>query len=488
MPTALRLFRVSLAMLALGVAASHARAQAVGPDMVNSSLIDVARYGTDVVGGTTAYAVGSVSCNRGDVAASVRPTDPLIRILVAQDLYRLKTYGTAPNTYQRMEHVGQGWVKRVNGPISVTQASCGPCQSSGSGMLGVNCGDPYGTGLNGSQGTLGPRSLINAPLGTTTGSTGTATGDATIRGRVQVPTLDVVNQPAGTRFFAETVHLLRDDAQYVRPGATVAVNALNNAATQEININNGTGTPTLLGGVTSQLSGVERWKQIDPAVVIVNVDDDSTPNTNPASPGTFIRTRFQVAGRATSLGGGLWRYEYAIFNLNSDRGAGAFTLPLDLPLPVNGLALHHPLAHSGEPYSNTPWAMTRSTAATTFATDPYVINANANAVRWGTTYNIGFTTTTPPRTGSGQLTLFRPGSGPALLEVPGLPIPGVSCSADFNNDGSIGADADIEAFFACLSGNCCATCPANADFNGDGDVGTDADIESFFRVLAGGAC
>jgi hypothetical protein len=60
-------------------------------------------------------------------------------------------------------------------------------------------------------------------------------------------------------------------------------------------------------------------------------------------------------------------------------------------------------------------------------------------------------------------------------------------SADFNGDGDLGTDADIEAFFACLSGNCCATC-GSADFNGDGDLGTDADIESFFRVLAGGAC
>jgi subtilisin family serine protease len=60
-------------------------------------------------------------------------------------------------------------------------------------------------------------------------------------------------------------------------------------------------------------------------------------------------------------------------------------------------------------------------------------------------------------------------------------------SADFNGDGDIGTDADIEAFFACLAGACCPTC-GSADFNGDGDVGTDADIEAFFRVLAGGHC
>ncbi len=61
-------------------------------------------------------------------------------------------------------------------------------------------------------------------------------------------------------------------------------------------------------------------------------------------------------------------------------------------------------------------------------------------------------------------------------------------TSDFNGDGDAGTDADIEAFFACLAGNCCETCPPTADFNGDGDIGTDADIEAFFRVLAGGAC
>jgi hypothetical protein len=60
-------------------------------------------------------------------------------------------------------------------------------------------------------------------------------------------------------------------------------------------------------------------------------------------------------------------------------------------------------------------------------------------------------------------------------------------SADYNHDGSIGTDADIEAFFACLGGDCCPACDS-VDFNGDGSLGTDADIEAFFRVLGGGPC
>jgi hypothetical protein len=68
--------------------------------------------------------------------------------------------------------------------------------------------------------------------------------------------------------------------------------------------------------------------------------------------------------------------------------------------------------------------------------------------------------------------------------------PGSQCgSADFDCDGDVGTDADIEAFFACLAGNCPpAPCTSTADFDGDGDTGTDADIEAFFRVLSGNPC
>jgi hypothetical protein len=86
---------------------------------------------------------------------------------------------------------------------------------------------------------------------------------------------------------------------------------------------------------------------------------------------------------------------------------------------------------------------------------------------------------------SGQ---FAPNSGTGQITITGTPNAGCG-SADFNCDGDIGTDLDIEAFFSCLAGNCPAfPCMNNADFNGDGDIGTDADIEAFFRVLAGGNC
>jgi hypothetical protein len=90
-----------------------------------------------------------------------------------------------------------------------------------------------------------------------------------------------------------------------------------------------------------------------------------------------------------------------------------------------------------------------------------------------------------------HVVITKNGSELELRRVTTTPYVGGSpCgTADFDGDGDIGTDADIEAFFACLAGACCPTCdPHGADFNGDGDIGTDADIESFFRVLAGGPC
>jgi hypothetical protein len=78
---------------------------------------------------------------------------------------------------------------------------------------------------------------------------------------------------------------------------------------------------------------------------------------------------------------------------------------------------------------------------------------------------------------TGAVFIYGPACGP------------VCGSADYDCDGDVGTDADIESFFHCLAGNCPPSpCTSSADFNGDGDVGTDADIEAFFRVLAGGNC
>jgi hypothetical protein len=100
----------------------------------------------------------------------------------------------------------------------------------------------------------------------------------------------------------------------------------------------------------------------------------------------------------------------------------------------------------------------------------------------------------PMSSGAGAIVqtagVSSPGGSGELAQFVVVSQGGPSCgSADFDCDGDVGTDADIESFFACLAGTCPAPpCGSTADFNGDGDVGTDADIEAFFRVLAGGNC
>lgn len=79
------------------------------------------------------------------------------------------------------------------------------------------------------------------------------------------------------------------------------------------------------------------------------------------------------------------------------------------------------------------------------------------------------------------------GNVAAYGKVPGQPDRGFLltpvCPADFDADGLPATEADIGAFFNCLAGDCCGTCPLSADIDQDGDTGTDADIEMFFSLL-----
>jgi hypothetical protein len=134
----------------------------------------------------------------------------------------------------------------------------------------------------------------------------------------------------------------------------------------------------------------------------------------------------------------------------------------------------------------------------TSITGPLTVRVrNANALRAGDVYPIfgheagsaqAFSTLVAPAIGGGRvLQMVRSGS-PAVTRVQvAMGPPSCFPDADFDGDGDGATDADIEAFFACLAGTCCATC-ASADFDGDGDVGTSADIEAFFDVLGGRPC
>jgi hypothetical protein len=455
-----------------------------GPDVWVSDLIDVAYYGA--VGGVNAYAVGTNACNMGDVPVgwySGGPRHPVI----AQNMFRLKS--------GRFEQIGQSWLK--HGFASTNSDGCGTCVQppDGGAQLGVSCADAYGSGLNGSQGNLGPRSQVNATTGVYPYPPANPPYDATIGRRLQVRTTDAdPAQNNGALYFVECHYVTADDAQY-NNGTSAGTNGLNNSTYRRITMSAGGTNPGFAGNSIVRVPPIQAWRDND-ATVQINAADYTDQTFG--LPG--IIGRFWVASKVTSNGNGTWHYEYAVYNHNADRCGGSFSIPIVAGTNVTNIGFHGVFAHSGEPYPNTAanednWFGTVMNGAIVWSCpEGYAApnGDNGNALRWGTMYNFRFDANVPPSGSGGQATvgLYKPPSSgnPATSATAGATVPGAPCgSADFNHDGSAGTDADIEAFFACIAGNCCPAC-GTADFNGDGDVATDADIEAFFRVLAGGAC
>jgi hypothetical protein len=453
-----------------------------GPDVYVGGLTDVGYFGNiggAVPSGIYAYAVGTNACNAGDSPVGwYNGTNR--HPVIAQAIYRLKN--------GRFEQLGQSWLK--HGFASTNSNFCGICQGppDGGAQLGVQCSDAYGSGLNGGQSFLGPRSEVNATTGAYPWPHGTATDTSVIGGRLQIHWPDI--DPAangGARYFAEGHYVTADDATFVNttPPHDIHGNGLNNATWREISMTNPTaGSIPFVDNDHPMQHGLNAWQAIDNTVVLSNAD---YMDTN-------ITARFIVGTKVTSNANGTWTYEYAVANMNSDRAGGTFTVPLPAGALVTNIGFHDVDYHSGEPYSLTDWTSSVSSSAITWTTQTFAQNINANALRWATMYNFRFTANVAPNN-SGTVTvgLFKPAtagspatSASAIVPAPTVPTCG---SADFNCDGNLGTDSDIESFFACIAGNCPALpCTSNADFNSDGDVGTDGDIEAFFRVLGGGTC
>ena len=488
---------------------------AIGPDVTVGEVTDVPYWGTNAGGTIAAYSVGTTSLNEGDYpvmwinstgyAPDFNPTDHPV---ISQNMYRLKSYGT----YSRFEHLGQSWLK--HGFVSENYGTgCQPSlvwryslqnyQDVGGAALGVNCLDTYGGSLNGSQGNLGPKNIVNATTGFSPFQQGGGTGDATISERLQVPVSDVASQPVGTRFFVDAWYCTQDVAR------SSSARASRWPSTR----------PALPRGVRSpprpslhrrqhdntqfHSPAIAAWQIADPTVTMVTVDHDDTPN-----PGTG----FQGRQRQSRLP----RHDDPVANTGlprrRPRWAGSVPVRVRRVQPQlrpqrQPLQRADALGRDRQRHHFSCSAVALGRTLQQCSMDQFSVGEhadvrnpgllgqqNANALRWSSLYNFGFTANVAHERRPAAITLFKPGAQqrPGSINANGVPVPAEPppCgSADFNCDGDTGTDADIEAFFACLAGNCPAPpCTSTADFNGDGDVGTDADIEAFFRVLAGGTC
>ncbi len=355
-----------------------------GPDVIVGDLHEVASWGID--DDIAAYSVGTVSCNIGDeillwIAGTAEHP------VIGQNMYRFKD--------GRFEHVGRSWLK--HGFTALQMEECSPCAANPDGTaLGVGCSDPYSAGLNGAQTDLWSRSEVNAATGEFTYPPDLDPPVAAIIGRrLQVSVDDI--DPAMN---ADALYVV--EGQYVTLDDAADGNGANNASWREITVDDDADfSISLIGETEREDPAIYAWQEFDADVTIMINDL--------AGDGRML-LGYKVT--ALGLGGsaGPWSYEYALYNLNSDRGARSFSVPVPDGVVLTDIGFHAAPYHSGDPYSNDQWTSEVDGGTITWSTDTFAADETANALRWGSMMNFRFTADSEPEGATASAGIFKPGT------------------------------------------------------------------------------
>ena len=421
-----------------------------------------------VASGLAAFAAATTACNVGSEKAEWQHNGRGMNTtnrhpLIIQNLYRLSGDG------QRFEMIGMSWLKHAF--CAVSETTCGDCiMDTGCDALGIGCADTYSASRNGSS-SLGPRRDVN-PLGFSVGIEGEGThthpyafpsGEATLRGRLQVNTTDLAE--AGSQYFFEVQYVTHDEQlqQRYNNASWVKVDMPSDFPYTDDIANDG---PVMMGEVA--LYG---WQASDPGVEIVAADD---PDGG----------RFLVACRVSELiapiqATGKWHYEYAVNNMNSHRAARTFRVPIPLSVVPTGIGFRDVDYHSGdgdaaggEDFDGTDWVATVAGGFVSWEMSTAGNVDNANALRWGTTYSFRFDADMPPTQVTGEIVHYRDSSGAApagdVLTFSILAPSSPACTADCSLQGDPCNPASCDPNGP--DGNCDIITPVVCD---DGDSCTD---------------
>lgn len=377
----------------------------MGPDVVYTDCQSITHWGD--LGGIHGYSLGSFTCNIGDQNLQWGGTTPLL----AMNAYRLMD--------GRLEQIGMSWVK--NGTGAAAGSGCGlPCNGQGGGVLGAGCLDVYGSSFNGGHFVLGPRSDVNAFDGTYPGQS--SGGSSVIDERLQIHETDL-GLP-GAIYFVEGVYVAPDDA--------AAGNAMNNASYKRVDVE----VDFDLDVEGTQQIGIPAIQAWQDHGLGVDAPDFSVELTTADIPG---EGRFHVAHKVTDLGGGTWRYDYAVFNLNSHVSGGSYHVPVPSTVNITNIGFNDVDYHTGEPYDNTDWGVIVDSSGVTWSSpETFAQNPDSNALRFGTMYNFWFDADTAPELANATIGLFRPFTPSSIDVQVSVPSDGVVVEylrGDCNEDG-----------------------------------------------------
>ena len=128
-----------------------------GPDVIVGDLIDLVQSEAGSIGGRVGLALGTDACNKGKVDVDWFALPNSDHPFIPQNLYRMSK---GADSTQRFEQIGQSWGKHAFAAASGDTCGFG-CNGVSGNHLGSGCSDPYGSGLNGSQTTIGSRAWVN---------------------------------------------------------------------------------------------------------------------------------------------------------------------------------------------------------------------------------------------------------------------------------------------------------------------------------------
>ncbi|MCW5568967.1 MAG: hypothetical protein KIS84_12155, partial [Dokdonella sp.] len=327
------------------------------------------------------------------------------------NLYRINANGS-------IDQIGRSGVKHA---FLTTNTGCIENPNNGH-VLGLGCIDTYSTGNNDSNNALGPRSEI-IPATNEWGRCGSI---------YDIDCNGVANSSGNTNYSQRLIVAESQIAPGLNPGATFLFESWY-LAREDINIYNSmasksftatwTGSTWAVGGNANYRLGpaIDRW--VDPAIPTANAQSIEFAS---------VEGHVKVAVKATDLGGGNWRYDYAVMNLDFARGVTEGASP-NLRVVHNygfdrfsvtapGVAISDIVFSDGDLDAANDWAGTATASGIEWSAPvnpapPANTPAVLNPLNWGTLYRFSFTANSAPTAAAIDLHIAQAGMPASLTNT-----------------------------------------------------------------------
>jgi hypothetical protein len=386
-------------------------------DILMYDMVDISYYGrrgAAYPNGEAGFMVGHSWCNSGTVNLPWQSQSGGVMV----DQYPRIAFLLVRESGGRMVQIcGQGHSKHSPTAFNFQTGPCLPCTSGGGSFFFVGCSDTYGSGINSSQYALGPNLEINPWLGTwNPQGSYFDRGDPAVSGAAatdSVRSLDF-NQisafdPVKNRITVRETELIAGASYFAQVQAVVQGEPLaargNNLSHRPVQISGSGGSWSASATGTSAAGSVlQRW-----AGAVVH------GNSNGTDDGQFV-----VAAKVTGPSSGLWRYEYAIHNVDNFRGGASFRLPV-----APGAVVQNAGFRDLDTNPLNDWTFS-------LGNNEIVFTATAtNSLDWNTIYNCWFDCSIPPGAGAMSVDQARPGTGGLTVSVPTQAPSGLSFATKF---------------------------------------------------------